>query len=193
MHREVRFGDHDHPADALGGELVKVRIDDGGAAVFGGSGHDRFDHAAIGDALARAVVEVDGQALTKCQSRGERVSSSFEVSEHLPIDLQNQLVVGLLQHRVGFGRQVSMLPLLTPKLPEVPDRRGLDSVREMVDALDERRSFRERRATPRVVLMLNLELEGADTASLRSVHRTHDLSTFGLAIRTGATPAAGAK
>ncbi len=91
-----------------------------------------------------------------------------------------------------------MLPLLTPKLPEVPDRRdGDSSVKRIFDSIEkeagERRSFRERRATPRVVVMLNLELENDQTASLRVVYRTHDLSTFGLAIRNGPTPSIGSK
>ncbi len=91
-----------------------------------------------------------------------------------------------------------MLPLLTPKLPVVPDRRDPDSVRTLFDGIEaaatERRSRRDRRATPRVAVMLNLELEnGAPGSGLRVVSQTHDVSTFGLAIRTGPTPAVGAR
>ena len=65
-----------------------------------------------------------------------------------------------------------MLPLLTPKLPVVPDRRDPDSVRTLFDGIEaaatERRSRRDRRATPRVAVMLNLELEnGAPGSGLR--------------------------
>lgn len=91
-----------------------------------------------------------------------------------------------------------MLPLLTPKLPEVPDRRNRDSIREIFDGIEregvERRSFKDRRATPRVAVMLNLELENDEAGSgLRAVYRTHDLSTFGVSIRSGPTPVVGTK
>ncbi len=89
-----------------------------------------------------------------------------------------------------------MLPLLTPKLPEVPDRRGQDSVKDLFQGIEktehERRSFRERRATPRVAVTLTLEVDDEE-AGRTVVHRTHDLSTFGLSISTGATPRKGSK
>jgi hypothetical protein len=91
-----------------------------------------------------------------------------------------------------------MLPLLTPKLPQVPDRRDRNSVRTIFERIErqgtERRTNGDRRATPRVAVMLNLELRGDATGGgLRVVSQTHDLSTFGVAIRTGSTPAVGAK
>lgn len=92
-----------------------------------------------------------------------------------------------------------MLPLLTPRLPEVPDRRNRDrdpgSVREIFDGIErERRSKIDRRSSPRVAVMLNLELQNDEAGSgLRAVYRTHDLSTFGVAIRSGVTPAVGSK
>jgi hypothetical protein len=49
----------------------------------------------------------------------------------------------------------------------------------------ERRSFRDRRATPRVVVSLSVEVRAEGVkAPLRT---THDLSTFGLSIRSGPT------
>ncbi len=90
-----------------------------------------------------------------------------------------------------------MLPLLTPKLPEVPDRRSRDrdSVQEIFDGIArERRSHRDRRSAPRLAVMLNLELENDEAGSgLRAVYRTHDLSAIGVAIRSGVTPAIGSK
>ncbi len=99
---------------------------------------------------------------------------------------------------MSCAENLAMLPLLTPKLPVLPDRRDPDSVRIIYEGIErlepERRSRRDRRATPRVAVMLNLELEnGAAGGGLRVVSQTHDVSTFGLAIRTGSTPALGAK
>ncbi len=88
------------------------------------------------------------------------------------------------------------LPLLTPQLPRLKDRRGRSG--EAMNALlkriqtgaQERRSFRERRATPRAVIALDVEaLDGGEAVMLR----THDLSTFGLAVSTGPTPKVGQK
>lgn len=91
-----------------------------------------------------------------------------------------------------------MLPLLTPKLPLVPDRRQGDSAKSIFEgierATERRRSNRDRRAAPRVAVMLNLEIEdsdGGEGGGLRVVYRTHDLSSFGVAIRSGPTPTRG--
>ncbi len=89
-----------------------------------------------------------------------------------------------------------MLPLITPKLPHLPDRRGQsdDSLKKLLDRIqkgeEERRSFRERRATPRVAVALDVETrEGEEKVT----QRTHDLSTFGVSVRGGATPPAGTR
>ena len=91
-----------------------------------------------------------------------------------------------------------MLPLLTPKLPLVPDRRQGDSAKAIFEgierATERRRSNRDRRGAPRVAVMLNLEIENSqgDAADgLRVVYRTHDLSGFGVAIRSGPAPETG--
>jgi hypothetical protein len=90
----------------------------------------------------------------------------------------------------------AMLPLLTPKLPQTVDRRRQtgESMVKLFDRIkqgeSERRSFRDRRATPRVNVGLTLETGEGDEA-LRLV--THDLSTFGLSISGGATPKKGTK
>ncbi len=90
----------------------------------------------------------------------------------------------------------TLLPLLTPKLPQVMDRRST-SGESMVkffdrikDGADERRSFRERRATPRVAVGLALEADAGEQ-TMRLV--TNDLSTFGLSIRGGPTPKKGSR
>lgn len=89
-----------------------------------------------------------------------------------------------------------MLPLLTPKLPQVPDCRGArdDSLVRLFERIQqgekERRSFRERRATPRVAVALDVETESGEVKVMQT---THDLSTFGLAVRGGHTPPAGAR
>ena len=54
----------------------------------------------------------------------------------------------------------------------------------------ERRSFRERRATPRVPVELECEEQQGDS---RYVRLTTDLSTFGLSTRQGPTPIPGAR
>jgi hypothetical protein len=54
----------------------------------------------------------------------------------------------------------------------------------------ERRSFRDRRATPRVNVGLALEADHGDER-MRLV--TYDLSTFGLSISGGATPKKGTR
>lgn len=90
----------------------------------------------------------------------------------------------------------ALLPLLTPKLPQAVDRRSQtgESMVKLFDRIKhgeaERRSFRDRRATPRVNVGLALEADtGAD--SMRLI--THDLSTFGLSISGGRTPKKGTK
>ncbi|MBL8910409.1 MAG: PilZ domain-containing protein [Archangium sp.] len=90
----------------------------------------------------------------------------------------------------------ALLPLLTPKLPQTVDRRRQtgESMVKLFDRIkqgeSERRSFRDRRATPRVNVGLTLETGEGDEA-MRLV--THDLSTFGLSISGGATPKKGTK
>ena len=90
----------------------------------------------------------------------------------------------------------TLLPLLTPKLPQTVDRRAQtgESMVKLFDRIkqgdSERRSFRERRASPRVNVGLNLEADaGAETMRLV----THDLSTFGLSISGGPTPKKGTR
>lgn len=89
-----------------------------------------------------------------------------------------------------------MLPLLTPKLPQVPDRRGArdDSLVRLFERIQkgekERRSFRERRASPRVAVALEVE---TDTGEAKVMQTTHDLSTFGIAVHGGHTPPLGAR
>lgn len=90
----------------------------------------------------------------------------------------------------------ALLPLLTPKLPQTLDRRT-STGEAMVKLFErikqgegERRSFRERRATPRVNVGLALEAaDGAETMRLI----TNDLSTFGLSISGGPTPKKGTR
>lgn len=88
----------------------------------------------------------------------------------------------------------ALLPLLTPRLPQVSDRRGSsgESTSQLFERIQkgekERRSFRDRRATPRVAVGITLETEDAGT---RVMAQTYDLSTFGLSIRAGQTPARG--
>lgn len=90
----------------------------------------------------------------------------------------------------------AMLPLLTPRLPQKTDRRAQtgESMVKLFDRIkhgeSERRSFRDRRATPRVNVGLNLEASEGDE-TMRLV--THDLSTFGLSISGGATPKKGTR
>jgi len=88
----------------------------------------------------------------------------------------------------------ALLPLLTPRLPQVADRRGSsgESTSQLFERIrqgeKERRSFRERRATPRVAVGITLETEDSGT---RVMAQTYDLSTFGLSIRAGQTPPKG--
>lgn len=88
----------------------------------------------------------------------------------------------------------AMLPLLTPRLPQVTDRRGAsgESTLRLFDRIrqgeSERRSFRERRATPRVAVGIAIETEDRGT---RVMAQTYDLSTFGLSVRGGQTPPRG--
>jgi hypothetical protein len=90
----------------------------------------------------------------------------------------------------------TLLPLLTPKLPQTIDRRSTsgESMVKFFDRIkegaDERRSFRDRRATPRVAVGLALEAEAGEE-TMRLV--TNDLSTFGLSIRGGPTPKKGTR
>lgn len=90
----------------------------------------------------------------------------------------------------------ALLPLLTPKLPQTVDRRR-NSGESMVKLFDrikqgegERRSFRDRRASPRVNVGLALEADAGDE-TMRLV--TNDLSTFGLSISGGKTPKKGTR
>jgi hypothetical protein len=78
----------------------------------------------------------------------------------------------------------------------MPDRRGAraDSSEQLFERIrkgeHERRSFRERRATPRVAATLAIEtIDGQE----RMMQSTHDLSTFGCAIAQGRTPKKGSK
>ncbi len=97
-------------------------------------------------------------------------------------------------------RTRSMPAALPPPLSPIPkkiDRRerpsgqGLAKVVERVrKGQPERRSFRDRRATPRLKAAVALETRAGST-SRRFV--THDLSTFGLSIAAGPTPKKGAK
>lgn len=86
-----------------------------------------------------------------------------------------------------------LLPLITPRLPQA-DRRGASgqSTSQLFERIQkgekERRSFRERRATPRVAVGITLETEDQGA---RVMAQTFDLSTFGLSVRTGHTPAKG--
>lgn len=90
----------------------------------------------------------------------------------------------------------AMLPLLTPRLPQTIDRRAHsgESMAKLFDRIKqgdgERRSFRERRATPRVNVGLALETNHGEQ-TMRLV--THDLSTFGLSISGGPTPKKGTR
>ncbi len=90
----------------------------------------------------------------------------------------------------------ALLPLLTPRLPQTIDRRAHsgESMAKLFDRIKqgdgERRSFRERRATPRVHVGLALETNH-DEQTMRLV--THDLSTFGLSISGGPTPKKGTR
>lgn len=94
------------------------------------------------------------------------------------------------------SRPAALLPLLTPKLPQTMDRRASsgESMEKLFARIrtgdGERRSFRERRATPRVNVGLALEARDGDR-TVRLV--THDLSTFGLSISGGRTPKKGTK
>lgn len=91
-----------------------------------------------------------------------------------------------------------LLPLITPSPGERrKDRRGSRSsdtlqglYQRIKEGLPERRSFRERRATPRVAVDLEVEQRQGDA---RFVRLTSDLSTFGLSVREGPTPRVGTK
>lgn len=89
-----------------------------------------------------------------------------------------------------------MLPLLTPRLPSTEDRRKTsgEAMVKLFDRIkqgeEERRSFRDRRATPRVTVGLALEA-AAGGETMRLV--TNDLSTFGLSISGGPTPKKGTR
>lgn len=91
-----------------------------------------------------------------------------------------------------------ILPLLTPSLRSETkrDRRGSrsDSLLGLFERIskgsEERRAFRERRATPRVAVELECEERTTDS---RYVRLTSDLSTFGMSTRQGHTPPAGTR
>jgi hypothetical protein len=91
----------------------------------------------------------------------------------------------------------SQLPLISPPRPKrKTDRRGtgeasmLGLVTRIQKGASERRSFRERRATPRVPVELECEELQGDS---RYVRLTTDLSTFGLSTRQGPTPIPGSR
>lgn len=76
-------------------------------------------------------------------------------------------------------------------MPPSRDRRGGASGGSLLKLLErlqrgerERRSFRERRASHRAAVALAVEAESDGETTLR---KTHDLSTFGLSVRSGAT------
>jgi hypothetical protein len=91
-----------------------------------------------------------------------------------------------------------ILPLLTPSLraEKEGDRRGsrADSMLGLFQRIskgsEERRAFRDRRATPRVSVELECEERVNES---RYVRLTTDLSTFGMSTRAGHTPAAGTR
>ncbi|MCA2978912.1 MAG: PilZ domain-containing protein [Myxococcaceae bacterium] len=87
------------------------------------------------------------------------------------------------------------LPLLTPKLPHLKDRRGgAASLVKLMERIQkgapERRGFRERRASPRIAVALDVEARGGGETM---VMRTHDLSTFGVGVAAGPTPRRGSR
>jgi hypothetical protein len=90
----------------------------------------------------------------------------------------------------------SLLPLLTPPKPKSKDRRGSSALSlvgltsRLRQGQPERRSFKDRRATPR--LPVELECEETNGES-RYVRLTTDLSTFGMSMRHGPTPAGGSR
>ncbi len=87
-----------------------------------------------------------------------------------------------------------MLPVIPPQLPRVPERRGKrdDSLSKLLDRIQkgeqERRSFRDRRGTPRVAVSIDVHTDFGDEQQVLS---THDLSTFGLSLKGGPTPKKG--
>ena len=91
-----------------------------------------------------------------------------------------------------------LLPLIAPSLrtEKQPDRRGsrsdslLGLFQRLSKGAEERRAFRERRATPRVAVELECEERTTDS---RYVRMTNDLSTFGMSTRQGHTPASGTR
>jgi len=89
-----------------------------------------------------------------------------------------------------------LMPLITPPKPRERDRRGqgersMQGLMERLSAGEsERRKFRERRATPRMAVELEVEEKQGDSAYVRV---THDLSTFGMSTRQGHTPPNGAR
>lgn len=89
-----------------------------------------------------------------------------------------------------------MLPLITPRLPHVADRRGSrdDSLSKLMERIqkgeEERRAFRERRGTPRVAIAIDVKTRDGDNQVART---THDLSTFGLSFKGGTTPRKGTR
>jgi hypothetical protein len=87
----------------------------------------------------------------------------------------------------------SLLPLLTPPKPKAKarDRRQGDAASgRLSEGQPERRSFRDRRATPRVPVELECEESSGES---RYVRLTTDLSTFGMSTRHGPTPLEGSR
>jgi hypothetical protein len=97
---------------------------------------------------------------------------------------------------MAFSQSASLLPLITPPKPRPKDRRGrseqslLGLYTRLSKGAPERRSFRERRATPRVPVELECEESNGDS---RYVRLTTDLSTFGMSTKHGPTPVAGSR
>jgi len=127
---------------------------------------------------------------------GPRLFSDHEksLSEHAFRKLLDQS-----SDNVGVaGQPASLLPLITPPKPKSrsKDRRGgnetslLGMYARLSAGQPERRSFRERRATPRMPVELECE---ENHGGSRFVRLTTDLSTFGLSTRHGPTPPRGTK
>jgi hypothetical protein len=94
------------------------------------------------------------------------------------------------------GENGAVLPLIPPRLPRVTDRRGSrdDSLGKLLERIQkgekERRTFRDRRGTPRVAIAIDVR---AGAGENRVALTTHDLSTFGLSLKGGVTPPKGTR
>jgi hypothetical protein len=90
----------------------------------------------------------------------------------------------------------STLPLLIPSLPRTKDRRGgsgslIKLMARIQSGAPERRAFRDRRATARIAVTIDIETH--DSEGERVVMSTHDLSTFGVGVSSGPTLKKGSK